>query len=691
MQALTAGEDYAGAANAAIQAADLASELEERELEIRLRLGAGHSLRLLKRFPDAAGAYEQAITVIDGLPDASDWQTQALEGLGAVLRDSPQTGAARLRRLAERYAGADDQRLEALCRHELALCLERIRPAQHAEFAAEYTRAARLFDQVGDASRAGDCWYRAASAYNWLGLLHPEYREMCYEACGVAADRFEAAGNLAGKGLAEFMAGQALRKDDPAAAQDPRNLPVLRRSVRSFVRAGWTAAETGSRLAVTLELAQVGTYDAWMASALLALRSYEAARAGLLIPQHRQRNDTQVIRGLQILGSHLWRASASKGSTRRWTELAWRLEQAAKGRSFLDQHHQDEVWNSLVASDDIMRELTRKIEYLALRRDDLTRVIDAALVAGQVGGKIRKKADLRNTISADLEQTQRQLDLRVEEVVRERPDQAGLASVPPVTPGELQACLSPREAYLGYLWNGGSVIRALVTRSMVRIQAADSGLVTMSGVRSPWPGTVRLRPMLARRLSQACWPDSGRYRDPHHLPGRSAERTPLALLPLPGPADPATTSGTGTVLQSYLPPGSSPRLRANHGGAVEPDATYLGVACDGAGAGARLACVDGEVEAVARGYFSADPAPIRVSHHRQLPSGPTRGRVLCAPASPRLPRRPERFLLSRDGTWVTPVDLVGRGLRAGILLLMDAVRGTSPDRTTTSSSAWSGS
>lgn len=475
VQALTAREDHAGAASAAIQAADLASELEQRELEARLRLGAGHGLRLLKRFPEAADEYERAISAIGSLPDAADWLAQALEGLGAVLQDSPQTGAERLRQLTERYAAAGDQRMEALCRHQLALCLERIRPVQHAECGAQHARAARLFDQAGDVGRAGDSWYRAASAYNWLGLLHPEYREMCYEACEVAADRFESSGNLAGKGLAEFMAGQALRKDDPADARDPRNLPVLRRSVDSFARAGWAVAETGSRLALTIELTQVDTDDAWMASALLALRSYEAARAGLLIPQQRQRNDTQVIRGLQFLGSHLWRAWASKGGTPQWTELAWRLEQAAKGRSFLDQHHQDEVWNSLVASDDILRELIRKLEHLTLRRDGLTRLIDTALITGQLGNEIREKADLRNTISSDMEQTQRQLDQRVEEVVRARPDQAALASVPPVTPDELQAILSPGEVYLGFSWNGGSVIRSLVTPNMVRIEAIDSG------------------------------------------------------------------------------------------------------------------------------------------------------------------------------------------------------------------------
>ncbi len=219
-QALAGRENHAGAADTATQAASLASELGERELEARLRLAAGHSLRILKRFQDAATAYELAMTVIAGLPDAGGWEAEALKGLGAVLRDSPQTGAERLRRLTERYTSAGDERMEALCRYELAVCLERIRPAQHAECAREYVRAAQLFDQADDVGRAGDCWYRAAQAYNWLGLLHPEYREKCYEACGLAADRFAAAGNMAGKGVAEFLAGQALRKDDPSAAPD---------------------------------------------------------------------------------------------------------------------------------------------------------------------------------------------------------------------------------------------------------------------------------------------------------------------------------------------------------------------------------------------------------------------------------------------------------------------------------------
>lgn len=378
VQALTAAQDHAGATHAAIQAADLAAELGERELEARLRLGARHGLRLLKRFANAADAYEQTITIIGGLPDASDWKVQALQGLGAVLRDSPQTGAERLRPLADRYAADGDMRMEALCRQELARCLERIQPAQHVECAAHYARVAKLFDRVGDAGRAGDCWYQAASAYNWLGLMHSEYRQKCYVACGMAADRFQAAGNLWGKGLAEFLAGQALRTDDPTALHDPRSLPALRRAVQSFAAAGRVVEETGSRLSVTAELCQSGTDEAWMASALLALHRYEAARAELLMPQRRRDNDRQVRWGLHFVGGCLWRAWAASGRTRRWAELAWRLEQAAKGRSFLDQHHQDKVWTRLVASDPVSRELTGKAERLTLRRDALTRTIDAA-------------------------------------------------------------------------------------------------------------------------------------------------------------------------------------------------------------------------------------------------------------------------------------------------------------------------
>jgi tetratricopeptide (TPR) repeat protein len=665
VQALIAGQDHAGAARAAIQAADLASELEERELEARLRLGAGHSLRLLKRFPEAADAYEKAITVIAGLADASDWEAQALEGIGAVLQDSPKTGAERLRQRAEQYVAVGDQRMEALCRHQLALLLERIRPAQHAECGAEFARAAQLFDQVGDTGRAGDCWYRAAQAYNWLGLLYPEYREMCYDACGVAADRFGSSGNTAGKGFAEFMAGQALRKDDPAAAQDPRNLPALRRSARSFARAGLGVPETASRVMVTTELAWRGREDAWIASGLLTLRSFEAARARLLIPQHRQRDDKQIIRGLQILGTCLWRAWDSKGGTRRWTELAWRLEQATKGRSFLDQHHQDEVWNSLVASDDILRELTSKIEHLALRRDELTRVIDAALVARQLGGKIQEKADLRNAVSSDLEQTQRQLDRRVAEVTRARPDQAGLASVPPVTREELQECLSPGEAYLGYSWNGGSVIRSLVTPSMVRIQAVGHGF-----------GDYVRRAVAAARDGEA--PPDDNADAVAGLLGELPAGTgtliispdgllngfPWHLIPLPGSGDLLGDRYSTAIVPAA---GILPRLRACRGGAAERAGMYLGVACDGAATGARLACVDGEVEAIARSYFAADPGSgflTTADCHQLLEQG-------CRVHLLHLACHADRngLLLSRDGTWVTPVDLVGRGLRAGILLL----------------------
>jgi tetratricopeptide (TPR) repeat protein len=669
-QALAAGRDHDGAANAAIQAASLASELGERELEARLRLAAGHSLRILERFPDAAAAYELAITVITALPDPADWEAAALKGLGAVLRDSPQTGAERLRRLAERYTSAGDERMEAICRYELALCVERIRPAQHAECAREYVRAAQLFDQAGDIGRAGDCWYRAAQAYNWLGLLHPEYREMCYEACGTAAGRFAEAGNMAGKGVAEFMAGQALRKDDPAAAPDPRSLPVLRDSVRSFARAGWAAAETGSRLAVTIELTQVGTDDEWMASALPALRSYEAARGSLLMPQQRQRNDKQVSYGLMFLTQYLRRAWPGKGGTPQWKELAWRLEQAAKGRSFLDQHRQDEVWNSLVASDRILRDLTGRIEHLILRRDELTRRIDAALLAEQISDKIRAQAEERNTISSDLENAQRQLDRRVEDVIRERPDQAALASVPPVTPAGLQACLHPGEAYLGYLWNGGSPIRSLVTSGMVRIQPADGS----------WAEYVR-QAVAAARDGQT--PPDISPQDAAGLLGHIPDGTdaliispdgllngfPWHLVPLSGSGDAGQPLGERYATAVIPAAGLLPRLRASHdaNSARRPTTAYLGVACDGAAAGAPLACVDAEVQAVARDYFAADPQSgflTTADCHRLLEHG-------CSVRLLHLACHADRngLLLSRDGTWITPVDLVNRRLRAHILLL----------------------
>jgi tetratricopeptide (TPR) repeat protein len=669
-QALTSVRDHEGAASAAIQAADLASALGERDQEARLRLGAGHSLRLVERFPDAAAAYEQAITVIAGLPDASDWGAPALEGLGAVLRASPQTGAERLRLLAERYADIGDRRLEGLCRQERALCLQRIRPARHAECAEEHAHAAGIFDEVGDSGRAGDCWYEAGKAYSWLGLLHPEHRETCYHVSLTAAERFEAVGNMWGKGLAELMAGQALRQDDPTAPRDPRNLPALRRSVRSFVRAGRVVEEAGSRLAVSAELCQVGTADAWMSSALLALRRYEAARAELLIPQRRQDNDKLVRWGLYFLGQYLWRAWATKGGTRRWTELAWRLEQAAKGRSFLDQHHQDEVWNSLVASDALLRELTSAIERLTLRRDELTYKIDTALLSGRPGDSTRQQAEERDAAGSDLESAERRRDQRVEEVVRERPDHAGLASAPPVTLSELQACLCPGEAYLGYLWNGGSMIRSLVTPGLVHIQPASSEL---SGYIT--------RAVAAARDAQTP-PDMG-PEDATSLLGHVPADTdtliispdgllngfPWHLIPLPGSDGPGQPLGDRYTTAVVPTAGLLPRLRLGHreGAAGEQYGAYLGVACDGAAAGQPLACADDEVTAIARTYFATDPGSgflVTAECHRLFEQS-RRVRLLHLACH----ARRNGLLLSRDGTWMTPVDLAGHALEADILLM----------------------
>ena len=670
VQALTAGQQHAEAASAATQAAGLAAETEQPELEARFWLGAGHSLRAAERFADAAGAYEKAAAVSGRRPGASGWEAEALEGLGAALRDSPQTGAARLRSLADRYAGAGDPRMEALCRHELARCLERLGPDRRAECAGQYAAAARLFDGAGDVGRAGDSWYRAANVSNILGLLDPAYRERCYEEAGLAAARFEATGNMWGKGLAEFLAGQTLRTDDPGAPPDPRNLPALRRSVRSFADAGRVVEETGSRLAVTAALCQAGTDNAWIASALVALRRYEDARGELLIPQRRSDNDRQVRWGLLILSRRLWRAWAGRGGTRRWTELAWRLEQAAKARSFLDQHGQDEAWNSLVASDAILRELIGKIESFTLRLGRMTRDIDAKLVAGRPPSTVRKLADERNALGLELEQAERQLDRRTREAIGERPDAVALASVAPVSPAQLQACLRPGEAYLGYMWNSGSPIRSLVTPDLIRIEPtaampADYVRLAVAAARDgevpPAIGTQDAVALLGRIPSGV---DTLIISPDGLLNGFPWHQMPL---PAPGGAGPPLEDRYATAVVPAA--GLLPRLRDGHGrgaGAGREDA-YLGVACDGTAAGAPLACVDGEVMAVARDYFGADPGSgflTTADCDRLLERGCRVGLLHLACHAER-----SGLQLSPDGTWITPVDLAGRGLRARILLM----------------------
>ena len=77
--------------------------------------------------------------------------------------------------------------------------------------------------------------------------------------------------------------------------------------------------------------------------------------------------------------------------------------------------------------------------------------------------------------------------------------------------------------------------------------------------------------------------------------------------------------------------------------------------------------MDGEVETIARSYFATDLGSgflTTADCHQLLERG-------CSVRLLHLACHAGRngLLLSRDGTWVTPVDLVGRGLRADILLL----------------------
>ncbi len=383
-----------------------------------------------------------------------------------------------------------------------------------------------------------------------------------------------------------------------------------------------------------------------------------------------------------VVDPDLQQAWPGKGGTPQWNDLAWRLEQAAKGRSFLDQHRQDEVWNSLVTCDIILRELTGRIELLTIRQDELTRKIDAALLTGQISDKIRAQAGERNAISSDLENARRQLDRRVEGVVRERPEQAALASVPPVTPGELQACLHSGEAYLGYLWNGGSPIRSLVTSSMVRIQPAGGNCAeyVRQAVAPAKDGQIPpdISPQDAADLLGHIPADTEAL---IISPDGLLNGLPWHLVPLPisgGSSEPLGERYATAVIPAA---GLLPRLRASHdtASARRPAAAYLGVACDGAAAGgAPLACVDAEVQAVARDYFAADSQSgflTTADCHRLLEQS-------CHVRLLHLACHADRngLLLSRDGAWITPVDLVGREFRADIVLMTGCNAGDFPER-----------
>ncbi|MCW2912253.1 MAG: hypothetical protein JWN52_321 [Actinomycetia bacterium] len=679
--AVLARSDYAAAIGVATEGANMARELGELEDVAAFWLMVGRSLHQTKQYEQAISTYERIIALTRGKTVMAELEAQALEGLGTVLRDAPRVGEARFRELAQRYATEGNARMEALCRYQRAQLLERVRDADRRDYVSEYVKAARLFDECDALEEAGQSWYRAALAYNLLGLLEPEYREQCYSTCEVAADRFEAVDDQWGKGCAEYLAGQALRKDDPSSPLDPRSVPMLRRSVQSFARAGRPVESAVSMLTVALQLSTVSELPVWAPIAIAGLRSYDLARPSLQMPYDRRRNDEHVAYALRILTSGAQQTAAAMSDSPTWVELVWLLGQTAKARTFMEQRLQDELWSSLAASDQVLRSQVKRVEDMTRIRDELSRKINRALFIQQIDAKVRKQADRRQEVEQDLKEAERQVNARLRELARAQPVQLELAGVALVSPEELAACLHPGEAYLDYLWNDGAPLRTLITPTTFSITVADGISATytrqLTEAARRGESLTDTDPQGAVRLLGPLPPEIDTL---IIAPDALLVGVPWHLIPLPGAIEPDLTLGDRYTVAVVPAAGMLHQLRTEERRSTGPEAAYLGVACDGGGDD-PLRCPDDEVATIAHDYFADAPSSnclVTSECHRFLEVG-------CSVRLLHLSCHAERhgLLLSTDGTWTTPVDLLnlpGRTFKADLILLTGCYAGDFSER-----------
>ncbi|MGW0821961.1 CHAT domain-containing protein [Streptomyces sp. NPDC002845] len=593
------------------------------------------------------------------------------------------TGADLLLQLAEQYAVTGNARMEAECRYQRAQNLRRNRKTAERiknfgdisslnelrkERAVEYERAAELFGSVGSMAEAGRCWYRAASEYNYL-FPPREYREKCYSTCRTAAECFGAAGDWWGVGVAECLAGGTLQADMPGDLPDPRSIPAFQRAATAFTRADRPVDAAGAEMMTAVRLTQVDGEE-WLAAAVQALHAYEQARPSLRMPKDREINDqTIVANGARVLTSKVRETAVFMSHHPAWRELIWLLNEAPKARSFQDQHIQGDTWSRLVADDNTLSELMTRRKALEQEQTDLAHMIKGKLAARLLTAEDEAQArtELRR-LEKELENVDRKVARRFRGISHDTPERTELLSTSPVAPESLQLCLKPGEAYISYRWHDGAPLRSVVTHSNVTadiVVGVTSGFATaaVAAARNGKVLPLDDAPEVSQLIGQVPADVDTLIISPDSL---------LLGVPwpqLPNPANPELTLGESYTIAVIPAAGVLHHLRARRPRA-EHDAAYLGVACDGGDyADGPLLFVDQEVGKTWRDHFADTSSSCLLSTDcdRFLVHGCSAGLLHLACHA-----EPNGLLLSRNGSWTRPTDLLStpvRSFSADILLL----------------------
>jgi tetratricopeptide (TPR) repeat protein len=662
------------AAAYAEHAADLAHEFEELEAEAHMTLIVATGCAANHDYTSAVQAYERLLRISREV-GRHDWELEAISGLGTVLEQEPAAGAVRLLEMADAYAASGATALEAMSRYRAGRCLESAPGDTSLTSAVQYESAAGLFEALAMAPETAESYYRAGYSYSWAGLLHEQHREKSFALCQRAASGFEALDNWWGKALAEDACAMSLLKNHPGDPEDPRKVPMLQRSARSFGRAHRHMAAATARLSAAVHMPREPARS-WIREGVRALLRYERARPYEVMPHHREWSDRQFSQGLMALLSMVVDAAPQRKSDPWWRELLWRLEQAVKSRSFQDEWN-DSAWRSIFDEDAQLRELTGAIEVARVHLDQCHAALSTALIARMEDAALRAAAT-RDRLEEELKALETRLNDRYEAVARERSDIRTLVGIPCRTPAEIQACLNEGEAFLGFLWGGWGLCRVLVRPQScaINISPGEAWLhewLTSAVTRARhgytdngWPEENELLRRVAAVLLGEIPSDIDTLLISPHGP---MVGLPWHELPLAG-EDSEWDSVEDRYTISVVPAaGFLHSLRRDHP-EVEVSTrrlAYLGVACDG-GSYQRLEVADRTVEQIATNYFSCgvDSAYLTTKECGALLNQTGRVGLLHLACH----AEPSGLLLSEDGTWTTPVSLLGMSLRADILLLM---------------------
>jgi len=655
--------DYARSADAFARLRGLAHRIYGPMAEQSLAVMSAHAHTLARRFGEAAAEYNRAIDLLREVGGDVEKENNIAVHRAHVLSQVPEIG--RLSDMAGEYHRVGDRELEAHCRLALANALGNA-GGHAAERIEEYRHAARLFEWLAQPGYAGHSLHGALRV-----TALRRYRDGAGAGDSDSADRLAAqAARLLGaarwwaeRGDVERLAAHQLRSATPVrAAPDPRVAPAFLAAAGSFTQGNRPLDAAECRLLAAGVLAEIDLAGEWELVAVSAMHGFDDARPSLLLPAEREMADERFSQPLLVVKHHLvqmLRFGVDIVARPQALELAWWAEQATKGRTFLDQLAQEGIWNHLVAGDQRLRDLVRELEATSIQVREIAD--QPALYSERVAYEER------------LGRLERQVLQRARDLIKQRPAVAGLAGVPMATVAEAQAVLQPGEAYLGYIFVGGPVVRLLLTDSDLVVSLCRHGFHDFARqaartVRSAGADLPSLRPSLAADL---IGPLPSGTRTLIISPDRLLVGVPWHLLPTPGAGTRRALLGDRYKVAVVPAIGTLCHLRRGRGEAAsKPSAAYLGVACEKAAGLPSLHWAEKEVALVMDSYFAAEPgsrALVTSNCHRFLSEGcDVRLLHLACHAGP------GGLYISPDGTVTTPVDLLnddGRRFRAGILLL----------------------